>query len=456
MQLNPDEQKDQNILNIPNEGSEFEPASMPTQTSVPQNARGIYAPHKPSRLQAVLFLIFALLVAGGLAVWQLFLNRGTLVISSDVGFEATINGRDLACEKASCSIVLEPKKYTIVMRRDGFKDDVEEVAVKRFETVTVTPKFVFIPVLQTFDTKGFSPLLPLTALKTAPAKSFKLPFKTENIFFNAAGNLAVVITDKGPYLFGAQSNSLTKLSFGTGIPFAWSGSFLAFLATNKAGGQTLFSFGAEADTPLVVFERPLTQPVLFGSSEGKFILLQDNDPTGVVYYLVDIQARTRRRLTVTANQKFVGFLGDYGIFSETEKITAESEEKTIYKLISLTETATTITLPNASFSASAMYKNTVYYVTPQEGSEGISGGATLSIDEALSQLGSGINQATQEVSTQKIPDVRYSLSRFDLATQKTTPIAPLVLKSGEIVSEIVVIDDVVLVRAGGSVYALKE
>lgn len=450
MQQISDEEKDQNIRTIPNEESDSPPIEKLTPS-------GVYAPHKPSRLQAVLFLIFALLVAGGLAVWQLFLNRGTLVISSDVGFGATINGKELACEKASCSIVLEPKKYTIVMSRDGYKDDVEEVTVKRFETVTLTPKFVFIPVLEAFDTKGFSQLLPLTALKTAPAKSFKLPFKAENIFFNAAGNLAVILTDKGPYLFGAQSNSLTKLSFGTGIPFTWSGSYLAFLANNKAGGQTLFSYGAEADAPLVVFDRPLTKPALFGSNEGKYVLLQDNDPAGVVYYLVDIQARTRRRLTVSSEQTFVRFLGDYGIFSENKKETADSEEKTSYKLISLNETATAITLPGASFSASALYKNAVYYITPQEGSDGISGGATLSIDDALNQLGSGLNQATQEVTNpQKVPDVRYSLARFDLTTQKSTPVAPLVLKEGEVVSEIVVIDDVVLVRAGGSVYALKE
>ncbi|MDP2690825.1 MAG: hypothetical protein U1C97_03015 [Candidatus Gracilibacteria bacterium] len=106
-------------------------------------------PHYPSKWTVVMVFFIILLTISGIFVWVFFLNKGTIILQSDIGFVVELEGERIACETGQCQMKLTPQVYEAVASTDGYYDESFSFEVHRFVEDWKTLRFELIPYLKT-------------------------------------------------------------------------------------------------------------------------------------------------------------------------------------------------------------------------------------------------------------------------------------------------------------------
>ncbi len=100
------------------------------------------------KLSIVILILFAI-GAVFTVIWGLFLNQGTLVVEGDAPFEVSvITGPTEKCSQSPCSIEVKPGMHTVIVRKSGFREERQDVEVKRWKDNKIAVDFEFIPVIK--------------------------------------------------------------------------------------------------------------------------------------------------------------------------------------------------------------------------------------------------------------------------------------------------------------------
>lgn len=421
-------------------------------------------PHTPSRKQAIVFLIFTLTIAGALAVWELFINFGTLVLLADGPMTAKVNGETIECEIPPCSVSLKPRTYTVLFHRNGHFDDTQKVTVTRFAQTPLEAHFSVIPRLKKYTKTAIPTRFPLTSLFTAPQELPNFPKNATAAVFSPTAQAAIITIDDALAFYSAKTGSVTVLTISPRTPFTWAGGSVIFFGLDAAKTQTVYRYGVDADTPLVRFERALVNPKIAGDPSGNFLIVSDLD-TEHVHYLVDIKNLSKKRIQLNTTAELAGFTEGYALFSETT--TMGETRLTAVPLASdaLGTVAPAQILPKAIGGlATRSDENHLVYLTSEKTDLDGSTSQT-SIEDVISQI-SEISTPEGEVSDASSTDVLENISRetkytlylteFDLTTQKTKTLLAIPLAESQKISEMTNIQKTIFIRVGKEIFEIVK
>lgn len=111
----------------------------------------ISEPHYPSKWTVVaVFFVLGAMIAG-IFLWAFVVNKGTLVIVSDVSFVSEIDGEVQSCDSGRCEWTLTPRFYEVILNRDGYQEERREVIVDRWQEQELAVGFELEPYLVEFD-----------------------------------------------------------------------------------------------------------------------------------------------------------------------------------------------------------------------------------------------------------------------------------------------------------------
>jgi len=110
----------------------------------------ISEPHYPSKWTVVaVFFVLGAMIAG-IFLWAFVLNKGTLVIVSEVPFISEIDGEVQSCESGRCEWTLTPRFYEVILTRVGYQEERLEVIVDRWKQQEISVDFELEPYLVEF------------------------------------------------------------------------------------------------------------------------------------------------------------------------------------------------------------------------------------------------------------------------------------------------------------------
>jgi hypothetical protein len=126
-------------------------------------------------------LITAAIIGALFLIWAIFLNRGKLTFIAKAPYVYEIkNLKTVACPADTCTEEVAPGEYSIVLKKDGYRDLTRQVNVPIFGEYKEEIKFEFIPLLSAVSAEEFS------NFKTSPALTAeqisKLP--SDKIFYD--------------------------------------------------------------------------------------------------------------------------------------------------------------------------------------------------------------------------------------------------------------------------------
>ncbi len=436
-------------------------------------------PHTPSHKQAVGFLIFAFTIAGALAIWELFINFGTLVLVSDRAMTATVNGEVITCEMPPCTTKLKPRDYAVTFSRSGYFDDTQKVTVKRFTENPLTAHFSVIPTIKKYTEHTIPTSFPLTSILTAPTELPNFPKTATRAVFSPSAQAALLTIDNKLTYYSAKTGVTSQLTISPQTPYAWAEGLLAgphasgeawvggsviFMGLDETKTQTIYRYGVEADTPLVRFERSLVNPKIAADLSGNFLIVSDLD-TEHVHYLVDIKNLSKKRIQLNTTAELAGFADGYALFTEKTALNESRFNAVPLASDSLGAAQPTIVLPKATGEVAARSDEThLVYLTSEK--TDMSGDASqTSIEDVIAQISeiSSVDGDASDASTTDIleninRETRYTLylTELDLATQKTKTLLAIPLSESQKISDMATIDNKVLLRIGKEIFEIVK
>lgn len=218
-----------------------------------------------SKKPAIFLFIFIFGIAGFSAVWILFLNKGTLVVQGAAPFTLKAGDETIECVDAPCRLTLRPREYRIIAQKAGFFDAQKNIAVERGKETSVSLEFQFIPALTEIE----NPKLEKTAGKVSPF-------------------------------------SLKKID-------------------GDSGEELIFKNQDEKSEQVIAkFRRPFKKPALYSNVSNSKVVIQDEIDGKFSYYLVDVEKKSRRAISLSEKTSKARWVGDYLIAEEEDAIVAIS------------------------------------------------------------------------------------------------------------------------------------
>ncbi|MFC1749425.1 hypothetical protein ACFL2V_11540 [Pseudomonadota bacterium] len=96
-----------------------------------------------------LFLIAAVSIGALFVLYAVFLNRGTLTVVAEAPYIITVDElKTQACNTEKCSTTVAPGDYSILVKKQGYKDESRDVAVPIGGEAVEEIEFTYIPVLR--------------------------------------------------------------------------------------------------------------------------------------------------------------------------------------------------------------------------------------------------------------------------------------------------------------------
>lgn len=282
--------------------------------------------HKPSRLQAILFFVFSLLVAAGVFVWAIFLNKGTLIATGAAPFTLKAGTASYDCPTSPCTIQLTPKIYRLTVQKPGYFDSAPEIKIKRWNETVVAIDFQFIPALKIGgDVNLPYPFAPLRPPFLGQKRLENFPKNVKDALFSPSAKKAIITLGKEIYIYDTTDHTVAETTIGPDMAPAWLGEEIAFLKISD-DREGLMSWNAGKPAALVSFQKPFESARLLGSPSGKKMLIENIVEDVASYYLVDIEKKSRDKLMLPPQTKDAKWAGDYLVF-KTEITAGESESK---------------------------------------------------------------------------------------------------------------------------------
>ena len=277
-------------------------------------------PHKPSRKQAIVFFVFTLILAVGVVTWVFFVNKGTVSVDGAKPFNIKIGTTEISCTSPPCSLRLAPRSYNVVLSKKGFYDDLKNIKIKLWGEEKITADFKFIP---TYKELG-EIVLPVSDAPLRPPflerKKFEnFPKDVKQTKFSQSGDLALITLGKELYIYYVADRAVDTIDLKPETAADWLGDKIIYLEESEQKHLLKLRDGKE-NKLLASFERPLKNPTLFGSPDGKKILLSENSDEKYFYYIVDTEKRSRKRLEISASAHNPKWAGDYMIFEEGDGV----------------------------------------------------------------------------------------------------------------------------------------
>ncbi len=418
-------------------------------------------PHTPSKKQAIVFLIFSLSVAAGLAIWELFINHGTLVLLADGPMSAYVNGDTIECQSPPCSITLKPRQYSVTFRRAGYFDDTQSINVERFAQTPITARFSVVPTIKKYVDHAIPSSFPLSSILSAPTDLPNFPKAATRAIFSPSAQQAIVTIDSKLGLYSAKTGLVSELTITPQTRFSWAGESIVFIGLDADKTQTIYLYGATADTQIVRFERALVAPFVAADPSGDFLIVSDLDKEKV-HYLVDVKNLSKKRIPLNTTAELLGFADGFAIFSEKTTL-----NETRINAVPLTNygTENAIVLPKAigGIVARADDSHLVYFTKEKTD---INGGASqTSIEDVISQIAQ-ISNSDGEVSDASSTDVldninkesRYTvyLTELDIATQKTKTLLSIPLAENQKIIDMANVNKLLLLRIEKEIFEIVK
>lgn len=258
--------------------------------------------HKPSRAQAIGFFFFSLLLAAGMLLWYFFLNKGVLEITGAFPFEVYVANQSKICDTSPCTFKLDPRNYTVNVKKENFFNDEKKIKINRGETYVLEAKFAYIPTIKEITVR------PAFMNSISPS---------ERRIISPKKDRALVI--------GKTDVSIVELSGGKKIKLAilpsqtptWMGENIAYVEHTEEKDEIRLRASDKTET-IAIFSRPINKPALYGNGDGTKLIVRDTKENGTFsYYLVDAKANTRQVLTIATDAKNPVIVGDT-LFFETD------------------------------------------------------------------------------------------------------------------------------------------
>jgi|GEM_PF-6679255 len=398
-------------------------------------------------------LIGALILGGLFVVWAVFLNRGTIIITSKAPYSLTLEGlRTEACSTDKCSTIVAPGNYTITVQKQGYKPVTKNITVPLGQPYedNITLQFIpFISQIQTPQDQIFPANPKITKAQRAElgvGTSTQLFFDQNKKFvaymirdpenFRQTLYLATVSQIGAPVTSHSaatsQQSSPTQQSF-TSQEFSNTQEISSTQnsTSSQENSQQLNTQESSAKpvpriktppeettvqigTPEVVtsFLRDLQNFVLVPNQTGEKIGIIDQAGDGSTLYVVDIKAKNRASLLnypVIRDMRWIGGTNDFLFLARPTKTEAETvflyrwDEAKTYKL----------DLKTSLDDIAIIDHNRILAVTSQKLPDNNTG---VTLDGQLVPLGE--NQSTTEVTSNITSDKNPSTtdSKATIAT----------------------------------------
>lgn len=105
------------------------------------------------RLKKIMVLLVTLLLAGGVYAWFYPLNKGALIITTDLPpYTIEEDERQTLCEQDPCEIILKSGLHHLRIRKEGYLAETLNVSVKRWQAEEASVELKKIPTLEPVET----------------------------------------------------------------------------------------------------------------------------------------------------------------------------------------------------------------------------------------------------------------------------------------------------------------
>lgn len=243
-----------------------------------------------------------LLIAAGVLAWTFIFNKGVLIVEGMPPFNIKVGERNLLCNAQSCELKLGPQKYNAVISKEGFFDDIEPVEIKIGGKTKLAARFKLIPALREIGDM----VLPVQSAPLRPpflgaARLENFPRNPKAALFSASGNIAMVTLGKEIYLYDVQKKSLDKIGVDPNAGPVFAGENIYFL--DKTDSREILKEwdSAEKSEEVVSFARPFKNSSLIGGAPANRILLEDKAGSSTIFYLIDAEKKSRKRIYLDGN-----------------------------------------------------------------------------------------------------------------------------------------------------------
>lgn len=312
--------------------------------------------HRPTRLQSLLFFFFSLALAAFVLVWVFILNKGTLTVVGDAPFSFLVGGENIECDANECSVQLTPKQYSVTVSKEGYFPETQNIRIRRAKEIKINPALKFIPALRENSSIAVPEInIPLISPFLGVSRLENFPRNAKQTLFSASGKAALLALGKETYLYDVETRTVNKLDIGLNKLAAWAGEEIVFL-DEENGKPVLKTWDNGKTQNIVVFGRAFKNPLLIGGSAAKKVLIAETaeNSSGFVYYLIDIDKKTRRRLELNVNPVAAKMTDSYAIF-ESNKDNGEKEVLAINH-----DTLTRINIPSINLTNTIEISNNVF------------------------------------------------------------------------------------------------
>ena len=97
----------------------------------------------------ILGLTGTAIIAAFFALWAMVLNRATIQITAQAPYQLTIqNLKTIPCLSNTCSVVVAPGKYGLSITKNGYQEEIRDIAVSLNGKYEETVNLRFMPVLE--------------------------------------------------------------------------------------------------------------------------------------------------------------------------------------------------------------------------------------------------------------------------------------------------------------------
>lgn len=381
--------------------------------------------HRPTRLQSLIFFFFSLLLAAGVLLWTFILNKGSLNITGPFPLVVNAGNKNISCQSAPCTLALTPAKYTITLIKTGFFDDNQTITIRRGQTVNITAALKFIPVVREVGSLVLptqnAPLRP-PFLGTARFENF--PKDAKQTLFSASGDQILLTLGRETYLYDIKSHTVNKIGIGLNAHSVWAGENLVYL-TQKDSRQILKLWDNGKIQDVVFFNKPFKNPSLLGGSSANKVLVADQTPEGAIYYLVDIDKKSRKRLELNSNPTNANLTSSYIVFEENA---TDQQQKNVFAINMETFAKTNLSAINAENAVEFSPDVFIFISSVKENTSGADLGQSIS--EVMKEVGNEISNPQNKIASSLF------LTEFTPKTNTYKNIAEITVKENETVERL--------------------
>lgn len=221
-------------------------------------------------------IILVLFAAGAVftVVWGMFLNFGKLTVQAEAPFQIdVITGPSQDCTQSPCQLELKPGKHTVVFRKNGFKDQTQQLEIKRWGTNEIKVDFQFIPTVEE-----------VTNTESTPEQT-TVPQEALTSYLNPDGPGAI-------YLI------------------------------NQNGKQALILKENDTEDVLSYFPKPFLKPTIFVDDDSKTIAVVESLDDRDELYLIDVESSNKKNIFQSASK-----IQSVAIAPDGQNIAVLTEEK---------------------------------------------------------------------------------------------------------------------------------